>query len=354
MQIKKYKCHFCPECHGEGCIDELPGMGGFNNSVNFLLNCEAWKKLFIKYEIEIQRATAITNQNQLNRTETPLIDELANFSTDKAAFINTDRATFTDKTTFTDQIPAIRLAPITGGVENIGYKTERDFYFDMQEAAFKSGAKLSIGDGCPDEKILGGIEAVKQLQEKYGFASASQTTKNNQSIKAAVFIKPYPNDKIIERIQWSKPIAESIGVDIDSYNIVTMRNLVKLERKTPAQIKELKHHSGLPFSIKGVFTDEDIELVKEVKPEIVVISNHGGRVENRIGSTAEFLETHAKELKKYCKELWVDGGLRTFQDLQVAKYLGADEVMLGRPFITALCLSSTPGVCKMIKEITQY
>ncbi|MEE0998713.1 MAG: alpha-hydroxy-acid oxidizing protein, partial [Treponemataceae bacterium] len=169
--------------------------------------------------------------------------------------------------------------------------------------------------------------------------------------KAAVFIKPYPNQKILERIDWSRDIAECIGVDIDSYNILTMRNLVQLERKTPAQISELKKHAKLPFAIKGVFTKEDVELVKEVKPEIVVISNHGGRVENRIGSTAMFLKEYGPELKNYCDELWVDGGLRTKKDILTASYFGVSEVMLGRPFVTALCRGGEAEVKKMMEHL---
>ena len=82
---------------------------------------------------------------------------------------------------------------------------------------------------------------------------------------------------------------------------------------------------------------EDIELVKELKPDVAFVSNHGGRVENRIGSTAEFLYQYSNELKNYCGEIWVDGGIRTKQDEQVAKFLGASQILLGRPVISALC-----------------
>jgi isopentenyl diphosphate isomerase/L-lactate dehydrogenase-like FMN-dependent dehydrogenase len=130
-----------------------------------------------------------------------------------------------------------------------------------------------------------------------------------------------------------------------------MRNLVQLERKTPAQISELKKHAKLPFAIKGVFTKEDVELVREVKPEIVVISNHGGRVENRIGSTAMFLKEYGQEIRNHCGELWVDGGLRSKKDLKTASYFGVSEVMLGRPFITALCRGGEAEVKKMMEHL---
>ena len=114
-----------------------------------------------------------------------------------------------------------------------------------------------------------------------------------------------------------------------------MRNLVNLERKTAVQLEEFRVHTKLPFVIKGIFTDDDIALVREVRPDVVYISNHGGRVETRIGSTAQFLKEHAVEFKKYCKEIWVDGGIRTREDIQTALYFGADQIIMARPLIRA-------------------
>ena len=287
MSNQKAKCRFCSICNGMGCIGELPGMGGFGNNVNTILNYKAWKEL---------------------ENPQPAFDDCA--------------------------MAKIRLAPMTGGVENVGYHDEVQFYYDLVESVIESGAALSIGDGCPDIKFDTGIAALE---------------KNNA--KAAVFIKPYTNDKIFTRIEKCSDVAESIGIDIDSYNIVTMRNLVNLENKNVSQLKEIKDHINVPFSIKGIFHKEEIELIKEVKPDIVVISNHGGRIETRIGSSAEFLVQYGAEIKKYCGELWVDGGIRTKKDILLATAYGADEVMIGRPFATALCAGGKKAVVQMIQKL---
>ena len=103
---------------------------------------------------------------------------------------------------------------------------------------------------------------------------------------------------------------------------------------------ELKRHcnaKGLPFAIKGIFTDADREAVKQVKPDIVYISNHGGRVETREGSTAQFLAEHAAELRSSCGQLWIDGGIRTAEDIAKAASYGVHTVLQGRPIITAVC-----------------
>ncbi|MCQ2591874.1 MAG: alpha-hydroxy-acid oxidizing protein [Treponema sp.] len=283
MANAKLKCHRCPECRGFGCLGELPGLGGVFESQNFQLNCQGWENL--------REKAASTNSNALEKIQA----------------IN--------------YLPQnVRCGPVTGAVENIGYAQEKDFYYPYLKKAYDSGFGLCVGDGCPDEKLQYGIEAVKSL---------------GQNAKAAFFLKPYPDEKLAERVKWVQPYAEYIGIDIDSYNIITMRKLVNLERKTPQQLMTFRKSFDVPFVIKGVFTKDDIELVKQVKPDVVYISNHGGRVETRIGSTADFLAENAQELKKYCSQIWVDGGIRSRLDIQTAIYYGADKAIIARPFIRA-------------------
>lgn len=295
-----FRCHVCPECDGRGCTGELPGMGGVNNSRNFQLNCAGWRLL----------------REQLAREG----------KADEAASVHVD-------------VKQLGIDPVTGAEQNIGYEHEADFYLPYFSAAHNKGIALCAGDGCPDIKLQLGIDAVRTLRE------------NDPLVRASFFLKPYPNEKLFERIEIIGDNAEVIGNDIDSYNILTMRNQVHLERKTPVQIAEIRAHLAVPYAVKGVFTEDDISLVKESKPDIVVISNHGGRVETSTGSTAEFLADHAAELKKYCGEIWVDGGIRTHEDVQTALYLGASRVLAARPFITALITGGQTAMEQRIQSL---
>lgn len=294
MAKGKLKCQHCDECLGLGCIGQLPGLGGVFNNQNFQLNCEGWKELY--------------------RKGAPLSEKIDNI------VIRPEN---------------LRCGPVTGAVENIGYEKEEDFYYPYLKAAADAGIGLCVGDGCPDLKLQLGIAAMKRLNEEIGSAAGTGTSVDIAT-RAAFFLKPYPDQRLYERLEWVKPYAEYIGIDIDSYNILTMRNLVSLERKTAAQLENFRKRFDVPFVIKGVFTDEDIALVKEMHPDVVYISNHGGRVETRIGSTADFLEKHAAELKKHCREIWVDGGIRSRQDVQTALFYGADKVIFARPLIHAV------------------
>lgn len=282
------KCYLCTVCDGRGCVSELPGMGGVFENENFIRNCADWAS-----------------------------PELQKYSNDTSL-----------------ALPRVRLAPMTGAIQNIGYHDEKEFYNDLIRSCVRSGINLSIGDGYPDEKLKFGIAALKEAGRK-----------------AAVFIKPYENSKIFERIDWAQEVSEIVGVDIDSYAILTMRNLVNLEQKTTKDLLEIKRKAGVPFAIKGVFRPQDIDLVREVKPEIVVVSNHGGRIETDRGSTAFFLQKWGKTLSGLCGEVWVDGGIRTHRDLEVARSLGAVEVMIGRPLAIALLKNKESGIEKRIQEL---
>lgn len=276
-QNAKLKCNRCLECNGFGCPNSIPGLGGVFDGKNFQLNFLAWRKY------------------HLNLTEN---------SKNTCDFFVSPKD--------------LACGPVTGAVENIGYKNEEDFYFPYLNNANKFSLNLCVGDGFPDEKLMFGLNAIQRIGKK-----------------AAFFLKPYPDEKLFERIDLVKNNAEFIGIDIDSFNIKTMRNLVNLEQKTAKQIQEFRKYSKIPFVLKGVFTQKDKELVKSVKPDVVYISNHGGRVETRIGSTADFLAENYDELKNFCSEIWVDGGIRTKNDVIAAKKLGAKRVIIARPLIRA-------------------
>lgn len=301
MAINSFKCRYCPVCNGYGCIGQLPGMGGVYENKNFQLNCSAWKQI---------------------RDNNPELESAIH-----AVKVNRE---------------VLRCGPVTGAQQNIGYGEEKDFYFPYLSASKKAGIGVCVGDGCPDEKLMFGLEAAREC----GFVA-----RNGDIGGAAFFLKPYPLEVLKKRVELIKDTASFIGMDIDSYNILTMRKLVNLEKKTAADLKSFRNLFDQPFVIKGVFTAEDVELVKSIKPDIVFISNHGGRIETRVGSSAEFLENYGEELKKYCKEIWIDGGIRTKEDIQTALYFGADRVILARPIISALTKGGAEEVEKLIKSL---
>ena len=91
------------------------------------------------------------------------------------------------------------------------------------------------------------------------------------------------------------------------------------------------------FDITTGILEKIKAVLEEVKPDVAFVSNHGGRIKTREGSSAEFLSENFKMLKSNCDELWVDGGIRLWNDVYKGQSYGASEVLVGRPFASALC-----------------
>ena len=76
----------------------------------------------------------------------------------------------------------------------------------------------------------------------------------------------------------------------------------------------------------------------------IVVSNHGGRVLDQCPATAEVLPEIAAALKGTGVKVLVDGGIRTGVDVFKALALGADGVLICRPFVTAVYGGGAEGV----------
>lgn len=82
----------------------------------------------------------------------------------------------------------------------------------------------------------------------------------------------------------------------------------------------------------------------------IVVSNHGGRGLDQCPATAEVLEKIAKRVKGKTK-IFVDGGIRTGTDVFKALALGADAVLIGRPFVTAFAGAGKEGISCYLDKV---
>jgi isopentenyl diphosphate isomerase/L-lactate dehydrogenase-like FMN-dependent dehydrogenase len=83
----------------------------------------------------------------------------------------------------------------------------------------------------------------------------------------------------------------------------------------------------------------------------IVISNHGGRVLDQCPATAEVLPEIAASLKGSGVKVLVDGGIRTGTDVFKALALGADGVLICRPFVTTLYGGGAEGIKLYINKL---
>lgn len=127
-----------------------------------------------------------------------------------------------------------------------------------------------------------------------------------------------------------------------------------LNWKTAAQlIAEIRQRYGLPVLLKGVLHADDAVQAHQAGAAGVVVSNHGGRSLDTAIDTATALQSiHnalvQKNIRGTCA-LLVDGGIRRGTDVLKAMTLGADAVLLGRPYVYALGVAGAQGVAHCLK-----
>ena len=90
---------------------------------------------------------------------------------------------------------------------------------------------------------------------------------------------------------------------------------------------------------------------KQAGAAAIVVSNHGGRVLDQCPATAEVLPAIVEALKGSGVKILVDGGLRSGVDVFKALAMGADAVIIARPFVSAVYGGGEEGVKLYIDKI---
>jgi 4-hydroxymandelate oxidase len=106
--------------------------------------------------------------------------------------------------------------------------------------------------------------------------------------------------------------------------------------------------SGMPVIVKGVLTAEDTERAVKHGLSGVIVSNHGARQLDQVGSTIEALPECVKAAGGKIPVL-IDGGFRRGTDVFKALALGASAVGIGRPYLWGLCAFGRRGVARTIE-----
>ncbi len=109
----------------------------------------------------------------------------------------------------------------------------------------------------------------------------------------------------------------------------------------------LRAQTSLPLLVKGILRAEDAQRALDHGIDGVIVSNHGGRqVDGAIAALDALVEVRSTLPSAV---VLMDGGIRCAADIVKALALGADAVLLGRPYVYALAVGGRRGV----EELTQ-
>jgi isopentenyl diphosphate isomerase/L-lactate dehydrogenase-like FMN-dependent dehydrogenase len=114
--------------------------------------------------------------------------------------------------------------------------------------------------------------------------------------------------------------------------------------------ERLRELTSLPILVKGIQHVDDAREAARRGLEGIVVSNHGGRQVDGALASLEALGPIAAAVGDELTVLF-DSGIRTGSDVIKALALGADAVLLGRPFLWGLALEGQAGVETVLKMI---
>ena len=113
-------------------------------------------------------------------------------------------------------------------------------------------------------------------------------------------------------------------------------------------IEWIKKRWGGKLVLKGIMDAEDARLSVESGADALIVSNHGGRQLDGAPSSISALPGIAEAVGKEI-EVWMDGGIRSGQDVLKAIALGARGTMVGRAFLYSLGAMGEAGVYRCLQ-----
>lgn len=295
-------CKACPVCNGRACTNQIPGPGAKGVGDVAIRNFDAWQKIRV-------------NMNTIAENRTP----------------DTSFSFFG----FQMRYP-IFAGPV--GAVNLHYGDSlNDISYNdiLVGAAKEAGICAFTGDGTNAEVMKAATRAI-EANDGVGIPT----------------VKPWDPGTIREKfalVRASRSIA--VAMDVDAAGLPFLQGLTPpAGSKTVLELRDIVQMAGKPFIVKGVMTVQGALDAKQAGASAIVVSNHGGRVLDGTPSTAEVLEDIAAAVKGDMMIL-VDGGIRTGLDVFRALALGADAVLIARPYVTAVYGGGREGVALYTEKI---
>jgi L-lactate dehydrogenase (cytochrome) len=116
-------------------------------------------------------------------------------------------------------------------------------------------------------------------------------------------------------------------------------------------VEWVKNLWGGKLVLKGILEPEDARLAAQSGADAIVVSNHGGRQLDGTISSIRALPEIVEVTKNHSVEVWLDGGIRSGQDVLRALALGADATMIGRAYAYGLGALGEKGVSLALELI---
>ena len=296
-------CKACPVCNGKACANHIPGPGAKGVGDTAMRNYAKWQDIRV-------------NMDTICPGGTP--------DTTLELFGKHFRYPF-----FAGPVGAVTMH-YSDKYDDLAYNDI------LVKACAENGIAAFTGDGMDPRVMQVACQAI-------GAAGGM----------AIPTVKPWNLETIQEKLGYCRESGcFAIAMDIDAAGLPFLKNMnPPAGSKTVEELRQITQMAGVPFIVKGVMTVRGALKAQQAGASAIVVSNHGGRVLDQCPATAEVLEDIVDALKGSGMKVLVDGGIRSGVDVFKALAMGADAVLICRPFVPAVYGGAEEGVKLYIEKI---
>ena len=295
-------CKSCPICDGRACKNTMPGPGAKGIGDVAIRNYDAWKRIRVNMD-------TITDNVEVD-TSLELFGKHFKYPI------------------FAGPVGAVNM--------HYGDAYNDSSYNDiLVRGCLEAGICAFTGDGINPDIMK---DATRIIKENGGNGIPT--------------IKPWSMETYLEKLDLAiDSNSFAVAMDVDAAGLPFLKMAVpQAGRMNTEQLKAIISKTPVPFIVKGVMSVKGALKAKEAGASAILVSNHGGRVLDQCPSTAEVLEEIEKAVNGSMKVL-VDGGIRSGVDIFKALALGADGVVIARPFVNALYGGEEEGIQILVDKL---
>lgn len=295
-------CKACNVCNGMACKNQVPGPGAKGVGDTAIRNYQKWQEIRVNMDTLHENRPVDTSMELFGKTF-------------KYPF-------------FAGPVGAVNLH-YSDKYDDLSYNNV------LVDACAKAGIAAFTGDGT-NPKVMEG--AVSAITEAGGMGVPT--------------VKPWNLEIIQEKMEMVKKSgAFAVAMDVDAAGLPFLKNMTPpAGSKTVEELQAIAGMAGVPFIVKGIMTRKAALKAKDAGAAAIIVSNHGGRVLDQCPATAEVLDDIVEAVGGRMK-IFVDGGIRTGVDVFKALAMGADGVLIARPFVTAVYGGGAEGVQCYVEKI---
>lgn len=159
----------------------------------------------------------------------------------------------------------------------------------------------------------------------------------------------------VRAARWARQFAQGPGIALgsveDAYRELGTpdKHFAQVPKQTWHDIDRIRERWPHKLVIKGVMSGRDARKAYEHGADGVIVSNHGGRQLDGLPSAVSVLPEVVDELSGSGTTVLYDGAVRRGADVLRAMALGADAVLIGRPWAWGLAAGGQDGVERVLE-----